>query len=243
MAHFHFVLNLIESFRQNLRLQNNLLIICLDDEIKDNLSRRGVPALKFSDLMGIEHGEYYSLDKDHLRSQQTYGTETYNRLVNMKIDVAFILLRYYDLKHLIYSDVDVVWLQPRLFDYFDFFFNPTGLNRDILFSASGNGTFYPCTGFYSVKKSNFSINFLGAVLAHPAKNELHDQQIAQLIYDDLRPDMKLMVHNLDPVLFVDGNTQTWSSYFDVHPWIFHANFVVGFEAKKSLLQQFGFWYL
>lgn len=243
VAHLEFVLNLQESMRRNLRLDKNLLVVCLDDELVDALKSHGIATLKFSELLGATVDSSFLQDTGELKSQQIYGTETYNELVNMKIDVAYILLRYYTLERLIYTDVDVAWLQPKLVEYFDFLFRPSEEKKDVLFTTSGSGNFYPCTGFYVMKKSKFSVSFLGSILGHSEKSVKHDQQIALEIYDALEPYLQQKIYALEPVLFIDGNSRAWGEFYGVRPWIFHANFVVGFEAKKTLLSQLDCWYL
>ncbi len=216
------------------------------NRVRAALKEHNIRTLTASQLINVNK-DMHGLDKEALRSEHVYGSENYNQLVNMKIDVAYILLRYYKMDYLIYSDVDMVWLQPRLIDYFDMLLSPAGLNFDILFSPGGlsgpAGSFYPCTGFYVMKKTSFSISFLGAVLAYPDKKQMHDQLIALQVFQDLPPDMKVKVHGLDAILFIDDSTKEWSSHYDVLPWIFHANYVAGVEGKKALLRKFDHWYL
>jgi hypothetical protein len=245
-AHLDFVLNWRESIQRNLHLEKKLLVVCLDDALAAALKQHGIHTLEASKLIDVDK-DLHGLAKEALHAEQAYGSENYNQLVNMKIDVAYILLRYYEMEYLIYSDVDMVWLQPRLIDYFDMLLSPDGLNYDALFSPGGysgpSGSFYPCTGFYVMKKTAFSISFLGAILAYPDKSEIHDQLIALEVFQQLPLDMKAKIHGLDAVLFIDGSTKDWSSYYGVHPWIFHANYAVGVEGKKKLLKELGYWYL
>ena len=246
IAHLDFVLNWRESIRTNLQLEKHLLVVCLDDELVVALKQHGIHTLKSSQLIDVNE-DLHGLEKKALHSEQAYGSENYNQLVNMKIDVAYIFLRYYSMDYLIYSDVDMVWLQPRLLDYFDMLLSPNGLNYDILISPGGysgpSGSFYPCTGFYVMKKNSFPVSFLGAILAYPDKREMHDQLIALKVFQNLPPDMKVRIHGLDAVLFIDGSTKDWSSYYGVLPWIFHANYAVGIEGKTNMLKEFGYWYL
>ena len=183
-----------------------------------------------------------NLDENALKEEHRYGTETYNRLVNMKIDVAYILLKYYDFNYLIYTDVDLVWLQPRLIDYFDVLFNAND-KIDVLFTSFGQGLFDICTGFYLMRKSDFSIGFLGSILASDNKLGDHDQVIANTRYKSLVPHDRLKIHILEPVLFLDGSTLDWRDFFGVEPWLFHASYVIGSDDKKDLLLKAGYWYL
>ena len=245
-AHLDFVLNWRESIQRNLQLEKKLLVVCLDDELALTLRQLGIHSLEASKLIDVDQ-DLHGLAKEALHAEQAYGSENYNQLVNMKIDVAYILLRYYEMEYLIYSDVDMVWLQPKLIDYFDMLLSPDGLNYDVLFSPGGYsgpaGSFYPCTGFYVMKKTAFSISFLGAILAYPDKTEMHDQMIALEVFQNLEPEMRIKIHGLDAVLFIDGSTKHWSSDYGVRPWIFHANYAVGVEGKTNLLKEFGYWYL
>lgn len=245
MAHLDFVMNWRESIRRHLGADDKLLVVSLDDEVYACLRDRHIPTLHISELFDADTQDQNNLDKDSLRMEQQWGSATYNRLVNMKIDVAYILLKYYELEYLVYTDVDVVWLQPRMFEYFDILFQVQEQIQtfDILFSSSGKGPFYPCTGFYVIRKSDFSIRFLESISTFPNKQTEHDQAIATLLYTQLNSEDKLRIHALPGHLFMDGDTLAWREYYNVQPWIFHANYVVGFKGKKEMLEKAGYWYV
>ena len=245
MAHIDFVLNWRESVRRHLNTETKLLIISLDDELHANLVRLEIPTLHVSELFNMESQDQNNLDENSIRMEQQYGTSTYNRLVNMKIDIAYILLRYYNLDYLVYTDVDVVWLQPNLFDYFDILFQrkENVQDFDILFSSSGRETFYPCTGFYVARKSDFSVQYLDSILSSPEKQVAHDQIIATQVFEQLTADQKLRIYPLPGHLFMDGSTLEWRKSYNIQPWIFHANYVVGFEGKRQMLTDAGYWYI
>ena len=105
----------------------------------------------------------------------------------MKIDVAYIPLKYYDFEYLIYTDVDLVWLQPRLVDYFAIMLDADDKQVDVLFASIGKGSFEICTGFYVMRRNNFSIGFLGSILSCADKLGAHDQEIANERYKSLIP--------------------------------------------------------
>lgn len=243
IAHLAFVLNWHESVQRHLDLGANVLVVALDDELLATLQARHIPVVSIRQLFNPMHQDQNNLDEEALKAEHQYGSETYNRLVNMKIDVAYILLKYYDFEYLIYTDIDLVWLQPRLIDYFDVLFNADDKQFDAFFASIGKGSFQLCTGFYLMRKSNFSIDFLGSILASADKKGSDDQVIANTQYNHLSSYDRLKIHILEPVLFVDGSTIDWRALYGVKPWLFHANYVAGFDDKKNYLKRAGYWYL
>lgn len=242
IAHLEFVLNMQESikkFGQN--KIGGIVIVCFDEELKAQMEMRGIPSLRVSDFFNYTFQDQNNLDDNKLKSEHRYGSAAYNRLVNMKIDIAYIILRYYDIKNLVYTDIDMVFLFPKLYDYFSFFLKERQF--DILFTSSGASSFYPCTGFYVAKKSNFTIDFLGSIMNSSRKFYEHDQQMALIVYNELPAELKLKVHVLDPLLFMDGGLTLFAPPFGVKPWLFHANYVTGKENKKLIMQDNKFWFL
>lgn len=141
----------------------------------------------------------------------------------MKIDVAYIPLKYYDFEYLIYTDV---WLQPRLVDYFAIMLDADDKQVDVLFASIGKGSFEICTEFYVMRRNNFSIGFLGSILSFADKLGAHDQEIANERYKSLIPQDRIKIHTLDFVLFLDGSTITWREFYNVRPSLFHANWPI-----------------
>ena len=240
-AHLPFVLNLLESVKLHMRDHVRILIVCFDDEIYVEMQKRKVPSLKLSELFDYQKQDQNNLDDGQLKKEQTFGDTTYFRLANMKVDVAYILLKYYDFKYMIYTDTDIVMLKPQMTEYFSMLFEYRSM--EMLFSTSGEGKVYPCTGFYVAKKGNYAIDFLGEILAAPEKKTDGDQTFADRNYQKMPAEMKLQFHILDTIFFFDGGNVGWQLKFEVKPWLFHSNYIIGFAKKKIRLQDNHFWFL
>ena len=248
-AHLILTKNWYESIKVNLGLTEKCLIIAFDDYAYDELVKSRIPTLKASSLIetvpvnDIEQEKYFSEEKDG----------EYNRLVHMKIDIAHALLKYYDMFALVYSDVDVVLLQKNIIRYFQSlyidgneFASVDVLRRDydILITSSGRTGFFPCTGFYVAKKSDFSVSYLYNITRYPGRRDTGDQDTFNQIYkDNLTDAERRHVHPLNGVLFLDGNTRFRRDQFSVRPWLFHANWVVGLDMKIDLLMREGYWFI
>ena len=239
------VLNWYESVSRNVGLRGHVVVVCLDDDLYKELHHRQIPIIHVNSLFDPSQQDQNVLDADDLKQEQVFGNAKYTRMVNMKIEVAYVLPRYYNIEAMIYTDVDIVWIQPKLLDYFDYLINADQRNYDMLFTTgSGAGFFFPNTGFYVTKKTDFAISYLGKILSSPSKLELHDQDIASIIYHhDLSADERLKLHCLDTVLFVDGATLENPKKYGVKPFLLHANYKMGLSGKKSLLSEAGYWYI
>ena len=219
-----------------------LLVVCFDDEIYAELQKRHHPSLHIRELFDFTKQDQNNLQAKDLKEEQRFGSSTYFRLTNMKIDVAYIFLRYYEFNYMIYTDTDIVMLHPMMTKSFSLLFSDLR-NIEMIFTTSGTMKVYPCTGFYAAKRGNFSIDFLGSVLATPDKKNDGDQTFANQNYYKLPAELRAQFHILDIAYYADGNNIGFQKEFGWKAWLFHANWVVGAEAKKQLFQSEQYWFL
>lgn len=252
MAHLPLVLNMLASVEKNMEGGIHILIVCLDSEIFTALKKLNIPALHVNELFDYTKQEQMILSDANVAQEGVYGKQNYWRLCFLKIDVAYIILKYYDLGAIVYTDTDAVFLYPTMTDYFDQFLHspkllPDGskISPDMLFSYSGMfDEELICTGFYVAKKSNFSLNMLGYIMSSSMKVTEGDQDGAIRYYRTILPhELKRRIHLLDNVFFTDTRNQQLQARFKIKPWYFHANWLVGLDKKCQAMRDLNYNYV
>lgn len=155
--------------------------------------------------------------------------------------------------HVIYSDVDVAWRRdpiPMLQSIAQLY--------DLALPTEGIPQFPPffCTGLMSFRDSQFSrdlLDFMIRLHTEKAASEpsLNDQDLFNRVVAQT-PQMLGNIFPLPELVFANGAAATLMrpetelaklQVYRADPVLFHANFTVGVENKKKLLQATGNWLL
>ena len=189
-------------------------------------------------------------EKPALDSYAAFGTEAFTAVSWMKIRFVRDLLAEHD--HVVYADLDVAWLRnplPYLQEVATRF--PVALQTEAL------PRFPPavCLGFMSFARDPRSIAFLDSALAADADrtrlgHRLEDQAtIQQLIDDGHAPldDVFFLPEALFPVgvshaLMAPDRHDPVPLRGSVEPFVFHANWTIGTDNKRALLEATGTWH-
>lgn len=178
-----------------------------------------------------------------------YGTSDFVAMMWLKVRFVRALLEVHE--HVVYADVDVVWLRnplPYLAQVAERF--------PIAFQTEGQGSFPPavCCGFVSLRREERSIAFLDALIAEDAAREAagrrtDDQVVAQHVIDsDLAwlagmsflPE-SLFVNGLGHALMDPSASASALLAGELRPFVFHANWAIGRARKIRLMESVGQW--
>jgi predicted O-linked N-acetylglucosamine transferase (SPINDLY family) len=186
-----------------------------------------------------------------------YGTSNFGRFTIYKwIAIKSVLNQ--GISHAIYTDVDVAWRQnpiKKLQEINDVY--------DLAIQTEGNFCFPPhfCTGFMSIANTEFSHELLNTLIevhkditqVNPAVDDQVDDQIVFNGFIHAHTHLLKNIFPLSEVLFANGLSAKLMSTLDEqlqqiqtgqpNPLIFHANWTVGLENKKKMLQRTGNWFL
>ena len=179
-----------------------------------------------------------------------YGSLSFNDAMWMKVRLVRGLLDECD--RVVYADLDVAWLRdplPYLAAVLD--------RYPIAFQTEAQGRFPPavCAGFMAFRRSERAISFLDSMLAEDAARRgrgrrTGDQEVAQLLVDSdpsWLPDIFCLPEALFPnglgvplLLPASANADLTGR---ADPFVLHANWVVGAEAKRRMLAAIGAWHV
>jgi len=182
-----------------------------------------------------------------------FGTEGFARFTAKKwtaIDALFVR----GIRHVIYSDVDLVWRKNPLQ-----MLMATSRQFDIAMATEGVQRFPPafCTGFMSIGNTPFSRDLLARLMqahreAAVSAPKWHDQDIFNRLVVQ-SPDILKSIFPLPELVFANGRGAVLMSAAPDEitrlqtvrpdPMIFHANCTIGLANKKALLQATGNWLL
>jgi len=194
-----------------------------------------------------------NFDLQNSESYHNYGTADFGRFTLSKWLVIKHLLNQ-GVKQVIYTDVDIAWRQ-----------NPIPLLQEIAkvyslaIQTEGTANFPPhfCTGFMSFVNNDFSHRLLNSLTNLHSQfiqtnPEYHDQIVLNHLIQS-SPYLLTNIFSLSELLFANGMSASLLSVSDpnlssiqsgqVSPMIFHANWTVGLENKKKMLQKTGNWFL
>ncbi|KAI8067925.1 nucleotide-diphospho-sugar transferase-domain-containing protein [Gongronella butleri] len=217
--------------------EDKFLILCLDDQLYDHLHIAGFGnhAAKIPDTwlhQQIEAGfeEYYS--------------QKYRVITHAKTLVVQQLL-YLDI-NVLFSDVDIVWLKPRIREYLHTLLAIRD-DTQVIFQQEGAEQKEVNSGFYIMRPSEPMKRLLASTIYLADQDSGLTQQGAlnrALDALDLRMRTTAVVL-LDVLQWPNGYIyfeNNWNNAHGVDPYIIHANYLIG-DAKKNRLQQAGFWYI
>lgn len=176
-----------------------------------------------------------------------FGTPMFNFVTNLKWTIVQrALSEGHEL--VIFSDVDVVFLEP-IIPYVSRVARTTGVGMQTENLSSFPPEF--CTGFMFFSQSGIKLVTQLEAFAQANEFDCNDQVMLRkwLPLDRLGDDK---IYELNGALFPNGKmARGLVDASDVpagfpeppRPFIFHANWVAGIEAKKEMLQRLGFWFL
>jgi hypothetical protein len=208
-------------------------------------------------VSGLKNIKYFFLedicetDYSWIVKYQKYGSETFGHFTASKWAAIQFLLRS-GFQRVTYTDVDVAWMR-----------NPMPMIRaalhayEIAIQTEGADGFPPkyCTGFMSFRNSEFTIGLLSQLeKLHLEINKTEPKAHDQIVFNRLvanSPGALHRIFSLSELLFANGlNAYALASQdkelenilvWRISPMIFHANWTVGIEDKRLLLQRTGNW--
>ena len=192
-----------------------------------------------------------NIDLQNNNDYHNYGTGEFGKFTLSKW-IAIKHLLNQGVKQVIYTDVDIAWRQ-----------NPLPLLQQIAkhyslsIQTEGTANFPPhfCTGFMSFVNIDFShrlLNSLTNLHSHfiQTNPEYHDQTVINHLIQS-SPYLLTNIFSLSELLFANGMSASLLSVSDSelssiqsgqpNPMIFHANWTVGLQNKRYMLQKTGNW--
>jgi FkbM family methyltransferase len=194
-----------------------------------------------------------NIDLQNNNNYHNYGTGEFGKFTLSKW-IAIKHLLNQGVKQVVYTDVDIAWRQ-----------NPLPLLQQIAkhyslsIQTEGTANFPPhlCTGFMSFVNNDFSHRLLDSLTnlhSHFVQTnpEYHDQTVINHLIQS-SPYLLTNIFSLSELLFANGMSASLLSVSDPElspiqsgqpsPMIFHANWTVGLQNKKYMLQKTGNWFL
>ncbi|ORZ01663.1 nucleotide-diphospho-sugar transferase-domain-containing protein [Syncephalastrum racemosum] len=230
------VYNWIESLKRTGE-GDKFLMFCLDDQMYEHMVEAGyeknaatIPENWFHQEVDAGFEEYYS--------------KKYRIITHAKTLIVQQLL-YLDVT-VLFSDVDIVWLRPRLREFI-YTFLDIREETHVAFQQEGSDQKVINSGFYMMRPSDVTKRLLAETIYLGDTNEAMTQQGAMNealnhVDMDLR---STAVTLLDVLHFPNGYIyfeNDWCDKHGVDPFIVHANYLVG-DDKRKRLEERGFWYL
>ncbi|GAA5802617.1 nucleotide-diphospho-sugar transferase-domain-containing protein [Helicostylum pulchrum] len=229
------VYNWIESLHRT--GQEKFLIFCFDQKLYDHLSLTG-------------YGDRASLIPDIWFHQQveaefkTYFSQEYRVITHSKTLVVQQLL-YLDI-NVFFSDVDIVWLRPRIVEYVNTFLQIRP-ETHVLFQQEGFNQQEINSGFYLMRATIEMKQLLAETIRIQDTVEGKTQQGSMNdALNNLNMDLRTTcVVLLDVLHFPNGfvyYTHDLPNKHGIKPFIVHANYLIGEDKKQKLIDS-DFWYI
>ncbi|KAI9311430.1 nucleotide-diphospho-sugar transferase-domain-containing protein [Dichotomocladium elegans] len=230
-----YMYNWIESLKRT--NETKFLVFCLDDKLYEHLVSAGygehattIPDEWFHQAVASEFEDYWSPLYKAITHSKTLVVQ---RLLYLDINVFF-------------SDIDIVWLRPRMREYLKALLD---IRQDthVIFQQEGLDERQINSGFFMMRPALDMKRLLAETIVLQDSNQGLTQQGAMnralnSIIKDIRTSSVIL---LDVMHFPNG-----FAYFDhnlsnsrgVQPYILHANYRVA-GRKKEELQMRGYWYV
>ncbi|KAI8997761.1 nucleotide-diphospho-sugar transferase-domain-containing protein [Pilobolus umbonatus] len=217
--------------------ENRFMIFCLDDKLYQHLSLAGygdrtssIPESWFKQAIDPEFEEYFTAKYIAITHAKTLVVQ---RLLYMNVNVLF-------------SDVDIVWLRPRMVEYLHSFLEIRE-ETNLVIQTEGVDQSVVNSGFYLMRPSYDMKKLLADTILLQDKNDRYTQQGAmneamKSLDMDARTTSVVL---LDMLHFPNGFvyfTHNLTRSLGIDPFIVHANYLVG-ENKKSKLVESKLWFL
>jgi hypothetical protein len=236
-GHYEFLENFYTAMRR-IGLHRSFLVVALDKSLEQMSTSLGVttiPGTHFTSLPGYDDPEW--------KKEMMWSHSDYNQLVNTKIVIVDAILRRYNL-NVVFTDVDLVWLQPKMLDYIKYYFDVGQF--DFIMARDVWDTLYnACTGFYAVRPTDWALGVMQKVMTSEMKRGNNDQVVFNILMGSYPREDLLRIYYLPLELFMNGQSfdMGLQNMYNVKPFLFHANYRVGKVEKRKLLQQAGYWYV
>jgi hypothetical protein len=215
---------------------NKFVVFCFDLELYEFLSEKG-----YKNNLAIVPSEW--LDFKVSKSFLNWGSKDYNQITQAKPQIWYQLLK---LKlNIFFSDPDVVWLNEHIIDHLKFIYEYS--TADLLFSLDNNRKSITYnTGLFMAKSTTYSIDLFLNLINEQRKNPSYsNQKVFKIITKKMySSDNKIIA--LDPILFASGKVflkLKLNKKFNLNPYTFHANYLIGMEAKINALKANNFWFI
>ena len=191
------------------------------------------------------------IDLQNNNDYHNYGTNEFGGFTLSKW-IAIKHLLNQGVKQVIYTDVDIAWRQNPLP-----LLQQIGKHYSLSIQTEGDNCFPPhfCTGFMSFTNTDFSHRLLNALINLHSQfiktnPEYHDQIVINHLIQS-NPYLINQIFPLSEMLFANGRSAKLMTTQDQeleqiqtgqpNPMIFHANWTLGLENKKKMLQRTGNW--
>ncbi|KAG0175002.1 hypothetical protein DFQ28_003416 [Apophysomyces sp. BC1034] len=229
------VYNWIESL--NRTGEEKYLIFCLDEQLYDHLVAAGygthaspIPVSWLHQDVEAGFEEYYSAKYRVITGAKTWVVQ---QLLYLDITVFF-------------SDVDVVWMRPRLRE-FVYTFLDIRPETHVLFQQEGVDQRVVNSGFYMMRPENTMKRLLAHTIYLQDNNPTMTQQAAMnSALNHMDMDIRTSsVVLLDVLHFPNGFvyfTHDLPRRHGIEPFVVHANYLVG-DDKRKKLKEHNLWYL
>ena len=194
---------------------------------------------------------FENIDLQNNNDYHNYGTGEFGKFTLSKwIAIKHLLNR--GVKQVVYTDVDIAWRQNPLP-----LLQQIGKHYSLSIQTEGTANFPPhfCTGFMSFVNNDFSHRLLDSLTnlhSHfiQTNPEYHDQTVINYLIQS-SPYLLASIFSLSELLFANGMSASLMSVSDPEllpiqsgqpsPMIFHANWTVGLQNKRYMLQKTGNW--
>jgi hypothetical protein len=234
-----FSLNLIKNVKDVIK--NHLFVFyCIDDEIYKYLLpyQSDKIQIKYFDV-GYKNTGYHS-----------YNKGDFNKITKLKLDVIKHCLQEYNYIH--YVDGDVVFFKEPTIEYYapystyDIIYQcDTTKSADI--SKWNYEWANPCLGNFVLRNTPGTIKHLDKIVAVLASKNVNDQEAQVIVFQnegvkDIRKYTDAKLCEFPAREFVCGEAIKRNLVKIQDIMVFHANWVVGHQAKVALLKKVGKWY-
>jgi hypothetical protein len=215
---------------------NKFVVFCFDQELYEFLSEKG-----YKNNLAIVPSNW--LDFKVSKSFLNWGSKDYNQITQAKPQIWYQLLK---LKlNIFFSDPDVVWLNEHIIDHLKFIYEYS--TADLLFSLDNNRKSVTYnTGLFTAKCTPYSIDLFLNLINEQRKNPSYsNQKVFKIITKKMKSsDNKIIA--LDPILFASGKVflkLKLNKKYNLNPYTFHANYLIGMQAKINALKANNYWFI
>ncbi|KAI9348323.1 nucleotide-diphospho-sugar transferase-domain-containing protein [Pilaira anomala] len=229
------VYNWIESLKRT--GEEKFLIFCFDEKLYEHLKMSGygdraslIPDVWFHQEVEAEFKTYFSQEYRVITHSKTLVVQ---QLLYLEVNVLF-------------SDVDIVWLRPRLAEYVSTLLNIRS-ETHVLFQQEGFNQQEINSGFYLMRATDEMKRLLAETIHIQDTVEGKTQQGSMnAALENLDLDIRTSsVVLLDVLHFPNGfvyYTHDLPNKHGIKPFIVHANYLIGEEKKQKLIDS-QFWYV
>lgn len=106
-----------------------------------------------------------------------------------------------------------------------------------------------CTGLYALRPTEFSINLfhraIEASINNPNNNQNDQDYLNNIIFNEFTDLERSHIADAPQTLFYSGASvkRKVREITFTSPWVVHANFHTGFDQKKNMFVELGYWFI